>query len=152
MNTEFYVLNEQHESEKTINGEILPTHFDLGCQIAAQLFRDGKRVFIFTESEQHAHLLDELLWTFEADSFVPHNLAGEGPRNGAPVEISWRPPTNHRHVLINLATLVPGFFNQFNQIIDFVPASDSDKQAARERYKYYRQCGCQLTTNQWPTS
>ncbi len=28
------------------------------------------------------------LWARPAESFVPHNLAGEGPRGGAPVEIA----------------------------------------------------------------
>jgi len=152
MNTEFYVLTANNESGKVINDIPLPAHFDLGCQLAAKLYRDGKRVFMFTESEQDAHLLDEHLWGFEADAFVPHNLAGEGARNGAPVEISWQVPANHRHVLINFSTLVPGFFNQFKQIIDFVPHDDNGKQAARERYKYYRQCGCQLQTHTLPQS
>lgn len=152
MQTTFYVLKAQDEPETTELGEQIPAHFDLGCKVAADLFRAGKRVFIYTESEQHAHMVDEHLWAFEADSFVPHNLAGEGPRNGAPVEISYHKPSNHRHVLINLATLVPGFVSQFRQVIDFVPADDTRKQAARERYKYYRQCGYQLSTTEQSSS
>jgi DNA polymerase-3 subunit chi len=148
MQTTFYVLKPSSEPEKATDPDALPAHFDLGCQLAAKLFRDGKRVFMFAESEEHAHMLDEYLWAFDADAFVPHNLAGEGPRNGAPVEISYMPPTNHRQVMINFATLVPGCFNQFNQVIDFVPADTQGKQDARERYKYYRQCGCELTTTE----
>jgi DNA polymerase-3 subunit chi len=142
MQSTFYVLKQPDEPQCK-----LPAHFDLGCRLAADLFRAGKRVFIFTDSQAHAHQVDEHLWAFEADSFVPHNLVGEGPRNGAPVEISWQKPTNHRGVLINLATLTPAFISQFREVIDFVPADDTRKQAARERYKQYRQAGYQLTTN-----
>jgi DNA polymerase-3 subunit chi len=143
MQSTFYVLKQIDEPDTSV-----PAHFDLGCRLAADLFRQGKRVFIFTDSADHAHIVDEHLWCFEADSFVPHNLAGEGPRNGAPVEISWQNPTNHRSVLINLATLVPPCYSQFQQVIDFVPADDTLKQAARERYKFYRQAGFHLTTTE----
>ena len=142
----FYLLNPNHETATVANGDTVAAELLLGCELAAQLYRQQKRVFVFADSEQQGLLIDEQLWSFAADSFVPHNLAGEGPRQGAPVEISWQPPANHRQVMINFATLVPGFFNQFNQIIDFVPNEPEAKQAARERYKYYRQCGCQLET------
>ncbi|NQZ06689.1 MAG: DNA polymerase III subunit chi [Algicola sp.] len=148
MQSTFYVVKQQDEPDTLNSKTAVPAHFDQACKLAANLFREGKRVFIYTESEQHAHLVDEHLWGFEADAFVPHNLAGEGPRNGAPVEISFKPPSNHRAIMINLATLVPGFVSQFRQIIDFVPADEQQKQAARERYKFYRQCGYQLSTTE----
>jgi DNA polymerase-3 subunit chi len=147
MQSTFYVLKQVDEPDTPV-----PAHFDLGCRLAADLFRQGKRVFIYTEGAEHAHLVDEHLWGFEADSFVPHNLAGEGPRNGAPVEISWQDPTNHRNVLINLATLVPACYSQFREVIDFVPGDDVRKQAARERYKFYRQAGFHLTTTELQSS
>lgn len=140
MQSTFYKLKQQDEPDSNV-----PAHFDLGCRLAAEQFRLGKRVFIYTESEDDALVVDEHLWAFEPDSFVPHNLAGEGPRNGAPVEISHQQPSNFRNVLINLATNVPSFSNNFQQVIDFVPGDESRKQAARERYKHYRQLGYQLT-------
>ena len=142
----FYIIPEEKSAKQPESADNLPTHFDLACKVAGDLFRSGKRVFIFTESQQHAHLIDEHLWAFDADAFVPHNLAGEGPGSGAPVEISWQPPTNRRAVLINLATFIPPFSQQFRQVIDFVPLEAAAKQAARERYKHYRQAGFQMAT------
>ncbi|OZB37528.1 MAG: DNA polymerase III subunit chi, partial [Alishewanella sp. 34-51-39] len=103
--------------------------------------RAKQRVFVYTADQQSAELLDELLWQFEPDSFVPHNLAGEGPQRGAPVEIGWQAPKASRQVLINLADQVPDFARRFNQIIEFVPAEPTLKAQARERYKQYRQAG-----------
>lgn len=140
MHSTFYLLKQQDEP-----GCEVPAHFDLGCRLAAEKFRLGKRVFIYTQSQDDALIVDEHLWAFEPDSFVPHNLAGEGPRNGAPVEISHQQPSNFRNVLINLSTAVPRFADKFAEIIDFVPADEARKQAARERYKLYRQMGFQLT-------
>lgn len=140
MHSTFYQLKQQDEP-----GCDVPAHFDLGCQLALEQYRAGKRVFIYTQSQDDALAVDEYLWAFEPDSFVPHNLAGEGPRNGAPVEISHQQPSNFRNLLINLSDSVPRFAGQFPEIIDFVPFDEQRKQAARERYKHYRQLGFQLT-------
>lgn len=142
MNAIFYVLKQIDESENQ-----LPAHFDLAAQIAAEQYRKGERVFIYTNGKDDAHLIDEHLWAFEADSFVPHNLQGEGPNVGAPVEIGDFAPVGKRKVLINLASHVPDFVGRFSQIFDFVPADEQLKQAARERYKQLRQLGATLSTH-----
>ena len=147
----FYVLKPKTESGKTqsVKAELEPTipaHFDLASRLAADQFRQGKRVFIYTNDKTDAHVIDEYLWSFEAHSFVPHNLQGEGPANGAPVEIGHTPPVGNRKVLINLATNIPDFVNRFNQVFDFVPNDPQLKQAARERYKQLRQNGVSIST------
>lgn len=136
MNTQvmFYQLEQQPSEQVSLS--LLHA-----CFQAAHYYRQNQRVFIFCDSQQQAHQIDELLWSFDPDSFVAHNLIGEGPKNGAPVEISWQAPTNRRPVLINLTSTVPNFAQQFSQIIDFVPSDETLKQQARERYKQYRQQG-----------
>jgi len=142
----FYLLEEEQKLE---NGA-QPSHFH-ACLQAANFYRQNQRVFIHVENQQVAHQLDELLWAFEPDSFVPHNLLGEGPNNGAAVEISWQSPTNRRAILINLTSTVPNFANQFSHIVDFVPSDETLKQQARERYKGYRQCGIQVDNQAAPS-
>lgn len=111
------------------------------CVKAAECYRQNQRVFIFTENQERAHEIDELLWAFDADSFVPHNLVGEGPKQGAAVEIGWQSPRGRRPVLINLTSTMPAFAGQFAQIIDFVPSQEDEKQQARLRYRSYQQQG-----------
>ena len=133
----FYLLEKQAEHNIALD------HLH-ACFQAANFYRQRQRVFIYTESQQQAHQIDELLWSFNPDSFVPHNLPGEGPNNGSPVEISWQSPTNRRAVLINLTSTVPHFAQQFANIVDFVPHDEQLKQLARERFKQYRQMGFQV--------
>lgn len=114
------------------------------CFQAAYFYRQRQRVFILAASQEQAHQIDELLWSFDPESFVPHNLLGEGPNNGSPVEISWQAPTNRRNVLINLTSTVPDFAQHFSNIVDFVPHQEQLKQLARERFKAYRQLGFQI--------
>jgi len=141
----FYLLEEEQKLENAAQ----QSHFQ-ACLQAANFYRQNQRVFIYSADQQTAHQLDELLWAFEPDSFVPHNLPGEGPKNGAAVEISWQPPTNRRPVLINLTSTVPNFANQFSLIVDFVPHDETLKQQARERYKGYRQWGFQVDNQAAP--
>ena len=143
----FHIMPEASESaDSSESTKAQPSHWLTACHEAARCFRDNLKVFIFTDSKELAEQLDELLWQFEPDSFVPHNLPGEGGRYGAPVEISWQAPQNHRHVLINLADRIPNFAGNFKQIIEFVPSESDKKQLARQRYRLYQQNGYQLDT------
>lgn len=141
----FYLLEQEQKQENATQ----QSHFH-ACLQAANFYRQNQRVFIYCQNQQMAHQLDELLWAFEPDSFVPHNLPGEGPKNGAAVEISWQNPTNRRAILINLTSTVPNFANQFSHIVDFVPSDETLKQQARERYKGYRQWGFQVDNQAAP--
>ena len=141
MNTQvmFYILPQDNTSADPFS--LANLH---GCFQAAYYYRQNQRVFVYTNDQTHAHTIDELLWSFESDSFVPHNLVGEGPKSGAAVEISWQAPTNRRPILINLTSNVPHFAHQFSQVVDFVPSDEHLKQNARERFKMYRQLGFQV--------
>lgn len=143
INARFYVLKQNNEPEVSI-----PAHFDLAARAAAKQFRAGHRVFIYVNSIDDAHLIDEQLWCFEPDSFVPHNLQGEGPKGGAPVEIGQTPPVGRRNVLINLATTLPDFIRRFSQVYDFVPTEQNAKQAARQRFVHLRQLGANISTQE----
>jgi len=138
----FYIMPQSLENES----ENLTAHFIQACSIAAFYYAQNSKVFIFTDSQQDAFSVDEYLWQFDGDSFVPHNLLGEGPRYGTPVEISWQAPTHPRQILINLSANVPNFAINFQQIIDFVPALEPLKIAARTRYSTYKKMGLTLST------
>lgn len=140
----FYVI------EKNSRQDGLSAEEALACDLAANAWRLGKKVLIACETEQQALNLDEALWQRDPEQFVPHNLSGEATTYATPIEISWKGKRNaqRRDLLISLQTEVPEFINSFNQIIDFVPADETEKARARERYKQYRQMGWQLGTEQ----
>lgn len=121
------------------------------CQFTSDYYRQGLGVFIHAQDKAQAEAIDEALWQQTADSFIAHNLQGEGPRQGAQVIIGWQPPQSGRAVLLNLASLAPDFARRFSQLVDFVPADEAGKQAARERFKVYRQAGFTLTTAPVPS-
>jgi DNA polymerase-3 subunit chi len=108
------------------------------CLISAQYYQQGLRVFVATNDVKTAEQLDELMWQLPSEQFIPHNLQGEGPHYGAPIEIGHQPPQTRRQVLINLCHPLPQFAVKFTQIIDFIPNQSEQKQQARERFHQYR--------------
>ncbi len=146
-NATFYLL-EHHDIQDGLTAVEA-----LACALAASRWRAGKRVLIACEDDAQALKLDEALWQREPASFVPHNLAGEGPRYGAPVEICWpgRRGNAPRDLLISLLPQCADFASAFHEVIDFVPHEEELKQLARDRYKGYRSVGFQLTTATPPT-
>ncbi len=135
----FYLIEQQAQDSDP--------RWDLACQLAAQCYQNRRRCLVLCDDQQQAEAFDELLWQQPDNRFVPHNLSGEGPANGTPVEISWQDQAvRGKPVLINLKNSLPPHGQHFQVIYDFVPAEEQAKQAARERYKQYRAAGFSLDT------
>ncbi|KMV74070.1 MULTISPECIES: DNA polymerase III subunit chi [Erwiniaceae] len=141
-NATFYLLPADAADQPLSAAEIA------ACDLAAHFWREGKRILIACHDEAQALRLDEALWQRPADAFVPHNLAGEGPRQGAPVELAWpqKRGSSARDLLISLLPHFADFATGFYEVVDFVPEDNNLKQLARDRYKAYRSAGFQLNT------
>ncbi|NVK58275.1 MAG: DNA polymerase III subunit chi [Alteromonadaceae bacterium] len=115
------------------------------CELTAELYAQKKKSVVLCVDQAQAEAVDELLWQLPAARFVPHNLTGEGPPGGAPVEIVWQQSALPRkQCLINLSGQMIENPNQYQQVIDFVPVEETAKQQARQRYKQFQQAGCQM--------
>jgi len=138
MATTFYTLPQVDTSEANDNLAHTQVLLEQVCLLSAQFYQQGLRVFVATNDVKTAEQLDELMWQLPSEQFIPHNLQGEGPHYGAPIEIGHQPPQTRRQVLINLCHPLPQFAVKFTQIIDFIPNQSEQKQQARERFHQYR--------------
>ncbi|WP_144395453.1 DNA polymerase III subunit chi [Pleionea sediminis] len=108
-------------------------------------YSQKKRIFIHTGSRRDAEHIDELLWTQEPSSFLPHLMSGEADGINPPIEIGYGQLPNVRpDVLINLSDNVPEFHGQFEKVIEFAHGDDEQKEKARARFKFYRDRGYPL--------
>ncbi len=115
------------------------------CALAAELFAAGRRVYIHTDDATASARLDDLLWTFQDTSFVPHGRAGT-QGDEPPVLIGeTEPPPAAGDALINLRPDVPACFSRFAQVLEIVPADAAGKAAARARWRHYKERGYPLT-------
>ena len=133
---DFYVLGGNGPNDRAL----------LACRLAEKAFQRGHQVYIHTESPAQSRLLDDLLWTFRAGSFVPHGppeQAGEVPV----VVGDGGEPDSHTGVLINLAPEVPLFFSRFARVAELVDQNDAQLKAGRERYRFYKERGYELASH-----
>ncbi|MFT6310517.1 MAG: DNA polymerase-3 subunit chi, partial [Porticoccus sp.] len=46
------------------------------CILAELEYKQGKTVYLNMQSSEDCQSIDETLWSFRDNSFIPHNLAG----------------------------------------------------------------------------
>ena len=114
--------------------------------IARLLLRRNRlepHVLILCPDEGFMAQLDERLWTIHPESFLAHAIAGEDSKANSmqPILLSTEiVRDNMPQVLINGCLEVPTDLSGFSHIVDFVDGWDDGlKQAARERFRTYRQ-------------
>ncbi|MDC8832509.1 DNA polymerase III subunit chi [Alteromonas gilva] len=139
----FYALTEASVTPEGLPS--VPAVCAKACELTAELYAQKKKSVVLCVDQAQAEAIDELLWQLPAARFVPHNLTGEGPPGGAPVEIVWQQSAlSRKQCLINLSGQMIDNPNQYQQVIDFVPVEEAAKQQARQRYKQFQQAGCQM--------
>lgn len=112
------------------------------CRLAEKAFQQGHRVQIRCAGAARARDLDDMLWSFHDTSFVPHALAGSPEAREAPVVIAEGDlEPDMADVLINLHPEVAPFFSRFERVIETTGEDDAGREAARARYRFYRDRG-----------
>ena len=118
------------------------------CRLADKAFRSGHRIFINAASPEQAAEIDQVLWTFRDDSFVPHCRTGAGSDPDDPVRIgSGETPDAPFDVLINLGDAIPSCAGGSARVAEIVGADPESRAAGRNRYRQYRDDGCELATH-----
>ena len=138
---DFYIIEEG--SEKATETFI--------CRLTEKAWLQNNAVYIHTMDEPHSSKYDELLWTFNEASFIPHQLdATELGKNDKAVLIGHQSTadiTHHHDVLINLNHEAPSFFSQFDRVAEIITNDETSKVKGRERYQFYRDRGYALETH-----
>ena len=135
MQVDFYLLAKTETVDK----------HRFACRIAQRARKDGMTVFMQTEDAATSDLLDNMLWTFAQDSFVPHTQILPGEKHDVdryPVQIGLHSADSPcSDLLISLTKKAPEDCARFGRAAEIVLNDDADKTAARERFRCYRAQG-----------
>ena len=113
------------------------------CRLIEKVYRKRLQIYIHTMSEEQSIELDDLLWSFRSDRFIPHAL--HSTTQEAPVKIGHdAEPEDHQEVLINLSMEVPDFFSRFDRVAEIVPLGEENRNSARQNYRFYKDRGYSL--------
>jgi DNA polymerase-3 subunit chi len=117
----------------------------VACRLAAKAVQQQLRVLIYAPDEPQAQKIDKLLWTWQATGFLPHCMTRSPLAAETPVLITHDPEdTPHDEVLLNLHSERPPAFSRFRRLVEIVGRGDEDREAARARFRFYRDRGYEI--------
>ena len=111
------------------------------CEITEKLFENNISVAIFAEEAKTIGQLDNLMWTWKQESFIPHSIVVENAANTDPVLLSSSVDILPETEAILLFDPLPiSALEKYKLVFDFAEVYHSDKKAAsRKRFKDMRE-------------
>jgi DNA polymerase-3 subunit chi len=120
------------------------------CRLAEKAYLRASTVILLAATAADARLLDDLLWTFDERSFVPHRLcldaAADDPTT--PVTVTTAEAVGAAGLLVNLSERLPADPHRFARIAEIVDADEGRRRSGRERFRAYRELQLRLETHQ----
>jgi len=136
---DFYILGGQENHDQWF----------FACRLVEQIHQKGHTVLLQVDDEHKARELDDMLWQFRPDAFVPHALltAKDAPVD-CPVSIGWTEEPGHHHdVIINLSQTLPAFFSRFERLVEIVVQKDDVLASTRQHFRFLKDRGYPVTHN-----
>jgi DNA polymerase-3 subunit chi len=138
---DFYVLDGQAPAQR----------WTFACRLAAKAYQQNLRVIVWNETAAEAKTCDDMLWTFNDGSIVPHQIsAGAELRDRTtPVHLTLAlDGVDAADLLINLADRLPDQLPRFARVAEIINADPERRRLGRERFKAYREAKLELQTHQ----
>jgi DNA polymerase-3 subunit chi len=138
---DFYILKSSAPKQR----------WDFACRLTEKAYLRDLTVVVLNESEADMQVMDELLWTFNERSFVPHAIHRDeaAPRAVCPVRLTPALETiGTADLLVNLSARLPTHLERFARIAEVIDADEERRRLGRERFKTYRELQLPLETHQ----
>jgi DNA polymerase-3 subunit chi len=116
----------------------------LVCELARKAFEAEQPTVILVRSREQAEALDDELWAFDPDAFVPHQIVGDDEDDEVTAVLIVPPDCEApaRPLVINLREqCAPGAFEVVKEVVS---AEESDRAGSRQRWREYQQRGFEL--------
>lgn len=131
-----------------------PNRLRTACQVVRKHYLAGRKLIIYHSDPRSLQRFDRLLWGFEPDAFIPHVDIDHPLAAQTPILLSSLAPEPHQSApanqawLLNLDAHCPPTSTLFQRVLEIVSNQESDKQAARQRWRQYQQWQFELRAHQ----
>ena len=116
------------------------------CQLSHKAMQRGVRTVISMPDAATADALDKLLWHYPATAFIPHCRSNAEEAEQVPVVLDHGGEKFPYHdLLISLHNECVPFFSRFERVIEIISSDAEDSRLGRERFKFYRDRGYELS-------
>ncbi|TFH87031.1 DNA polymerase III subunit chi [Billgrantia azerbaijanica] len=130
----------------------LEARLGFACRLAETIAGKGYRLHLHAEDEAMAVDLDERLWTFRPDAYLPHALLGSDLADSVTVTLGWEGPPeprpDTRTAMLNLAPDIPEWFSRFERVAEIINQHQQVLTAKRACWQTYRQRGYPVKAHQ----
>ena len=132
---DFYLIDKPRFREQPLR---------LVCELARRGYDTGQPLLILARDAAQAEALDDLLWAFDEDAYLPHQIAGQDEDDDiTPILIATPhcdPPD--RPLIINLRDAA--FRGSCERVLEVVPADPAAREPLRARWREYQARGFAL--------
>lgn len=125
----------------------VPNKLAYACRLVRKARAAQCKIVLLGKDRNELAQLDQLLWTFSEQDFLPHARAGDPLAAQTPVILTDSEAVElpHHHVLINLSGNTPEHFARFERMFEIISSEEADKAAGRDRYRFYKERGYPLS-------
>lgn len=115
--------------------------------ILTKAYGSGQKILIRVPDKKEANRLNDLLWTFKDDSFLPHGLASDDRASQHPILITTEQDNvNDAGILILTHGCTHDDVGSFNMVCEMLDGRVQSQIAdARTRWKSYKEANHDLT-------
>lgn len=129
----FYILSSKDPQARSV----------FACRLAERAWKSGVKTYIALKDENDMRMMDDLLWSFREDSFLPHaEVDRDDPANvqpDVPVTFGYGKDMtqNHDGLLINLSDRFPDDTGCFSRIAEIVVQVEEVLTITRKHFQLY---------------
>jgi DNA polymerase-3 subunit chi len=121
------------------------------CRLTEKAYLRDLKIVIVNNSLADAQALDELLWTFNERSFLPHKICldEQSVDPATPVHLTLESGAMPAaDLLVNLAERLPPQLQRYPRIAEIIDADEERRRLGRDRFKAYRDLKFTMQTHQ----
>ncbi len=114
-------------------------------KLLERVIATSQRAVVLAETDERVEALASLLWTYSADSFLPHGSTRDGFSGDQPIFLTTGEENpNGAGILVVVDERIPSYVGDFARCLDLFNDSEPSKQAARDRWRHYKGAGHQV--------
>ena len=113
------------------------------CQLAQELYRLGEQIIII-DNDENLEKIDNLLWVFEQNSFLPHKKYNTGDKLDTPIILLSQNYLNNLLVFNRYGSIINNYIKpvletkENNKIYEFVQNNEEKKIISRQKFSMYK--------------
>ena len=111
------------------------------CRLTEKAYLRDLSIVIVNDTLADAQALDDLLWTFNERSFIPHKICmdEQSMDPATKVHLAVLPTAlPAADLLVNLTARLPEHWERYARIAEIIDADEDRRRLGRERFKTYR--------------